>query len=49
MPEDESENEQESMAEGITPEDRALMAKLYPNQRGWTDAEIDMAKALGRL
>jgi lipopolysaccharide biosynthesis regulator YciM len=33
----------------VTQEDRDQMAKLYPQQREWTDAEIEMAKALGHL
>ena len=49
MPEDEHENEKESSAEEVTAEDRAQMAKLYSNQTGWTDADIEMAKALGHL
>ena len=47
--EDESENDQESTVTGVTPEDRAQIVKLYPNQRAWKDAEIEMAKALGHL
>ena len=49
MPENEHENEKESSAEEVTAEDRAQMAKLYPNQAGWTDADIEMARALGHL
>ena len=49
MPEDEHESDKESTAEEATAEDRAQMAKLYPNQAGWTDADIEMAKALGHL
>jgi hypothetical protein len=49
MPEDESQSDQEGTVEGVTPEERVLIAKLYPNQRGCTDAEIEMVKALGPL
>jgi lipopolysaccharide biosynthesis regulator YciM len=33
----------------VTQGDRDQMAKVYPQEREWTDAEIEMAKALGHL
>jgi acetoin utilization protein AcuC len=33
----------------VTQEDRELAKKLYPSTRGWSDSEIEMAKALGHL
>lgn len=49
MPENEHEIEKQISGEGLTAEDRAQTAKLYPNQAGWTDADIEMAKAFGHL
>jgi len=49
MPENEHENQKKSSAEAVTAEDRAQMAKLYPNQAGWTEADIERAKARGNL
>lgn len=42
-------NEEGRERENVTADDRARAAKLYPNQKGWTDTEIEMLKALGHI
>jgi hypothetical protein len=39
----------DSEEQTVTQEDRHLMQRRYPRKKEWTDAEIEMAKALGHL